>query len=69
MRHAIMLLAASLIAVPFASHAADARLQALFDSAWEADLRDNPISADYLGDHRYSADWPDLSPAAFKATR
>jgi len=69
MRHAIMLLTASLIAVPFASHAADARLQALFDSAWEADLRDSPTFADYLGDHRFSADWPDLSPAAFKAHR
>lgn len=67
MRHAITLLAASLIAAPLASQAADSRLQALFDSAWEADLRDNPIAADYLGDHRYSANWPDLSPAAFEA--
>ena len=67
MRHAITLLAASLIAAPLASPAADARLQTLFDSAWEADLRDNPIAADYLGDHRYSANWPDLSPAAFEA--
>ncbi len=67
MRHLITLLAASLIAVPPASLAADARLQALFDSAWEADLRDNPTGADYLGDHRFSAEWPDLSPAAFEA--
>ncbi|MBV6417720.1 MAG: hypothetical protein CMLOHMNK_02474 [Steroidobacteraceae bacterium] len=67
MRPLLALLAASLIAAPHASLAADARLQALFDSAWEADLRDSPTMADYLGDHRYAADWPDLSPAAFTA--
>lgn len=63
----LLLLAASLIAAPHASFAADARLQALFDATWEADLRDDPLAADYLGDHRYSADWPDLSPAAMDA--
>ena len=66
MRPLLALLAASLIAAPHASLAADARLQALFDSAWEADFA-TPIAADYLGDHRYAADWPDLSPAAFTA--
>ena len=67
MRPLLALLAASLIAAPHASLAADARLQALFDSAWEADLQDNPISADYLGDHRFADRWPDLTPAAFAA--
>jgi uncharacterized protein (DUF885 family) len=67
MRHFLVLLAASLIAVPGTSQAADARLQALFDAAWEADLRDNPTTADYYGDHRYSDQWPDLSTAAFEA--
>ena len=67
MRHLMLLLAAGLIAAPHASSAADARLQALFDSTWEADLRDDPLAADYLGDHRYSAQWPDLSPAATDA--
>ncbi|MGD9599685.1 MAG: DUF885 family protein [Steroidobacteraceae bacterium] len=67
MRPLLALLAASLIAAPHASLAADARLQALFDAAWEADLRDNPVGADYLGDHRFADRWPDLTPAAFTA--
>ncbi|HNR21424.1 MAG TPA: DUF885 domain-containing protein [Steroidobacteraceae bacterium] len=67
MRKLLWLLAASLIAAPGTSLATDARLQALFDAAWEADLRDNPTAADYLGDHRYSDQWPDLSAAALEA--
>jgi uncharacterized protein (DUF885 family) len=43
---------------------ATATLHRLFDSEWERSLREDPTSATYLGDHRYDALWPDMSPAA-----
>jgi len=43
---------------------ATATLHRLFDSEWERGLREDPTSATYLGDHRYDALWPDMSPAA-----
>jgi uncharacterized protein (DUF885 family) len=48
------------------AHAADAtqRLHALFDDAWERSLREDPIAASTLGDHRYDALWPDYSAEA-----
>jgi uncharacterized protein (DUF885 family) len=49
------------------SNEAVARLHALFDAAWETDMRNNPLLADYYGDHRYGSDWPDYSPAAIAA--
>jgi uncharacterized protein (DUF885 family) len=61
----IFLLAAA-AAAP-ASQAADdpgARLNALFQSEWERGMRENPLSATYVGDHRYDDRWPDLSPDA-----
>ncbi len=61
----IVLLAAA-AAAP-ASQAADdpgARLNALFQSEWERGMRENPLSATYVGDHRYDDRWPDLSPDA-----
>ena len=39
-------------------------LHQLFDESWERDVRENPLAATYLGDHRYDARLPDLSPAA-----
>lgn len=39
-------------------------LHALFEADWEAQLAANPLSASYIGDTRYNALWPDLSPAA-----
>jgi uncharacterized protein (DUF885 family) len=39
-------------------------LHQLFEAEWERSLREDPTSATYLGDHRYDARWPDLSPAA-----
>ena len=46
---------------------ADTRaLHALFDEAWEKDMRDDPLKATYLGDRRYERLWPDLSPAAIQ---
>jgi uncharacterized protein (DUF885 family) len=48
------------------TYAADAtqRLHALFDESWERSLREDPIAASRLGDHRYDARWPDYSAAA-----
>jgi uncharacterized protein (DUF885 family) len=39
-------------------------LHALFDVEWERGLRENPVGATYIGDHRFDDRWPDLSPAA-----
>jgi prolyl oligopeptidase len=43
----------------------DAELHALFDESWERSLREDPIAASTLGDHRYDALWPDYSDDAF----
>lgn len=51
-----------------ASRAGDdavAQLHALFDAAWEADLRDDPRAATQLGDKRFNAQWADHSLAAW----
>lgn len=69
MRHLLPWLAAALIAVAPSAHSADKRLDALFAAAWEADLKDDPTAADYLGDHRFSSQWRDMSPAAIDARR
>ncbi|HMC15401.1 MAG TPA: DUF885 family protein, partial [Albitalea sp.] len=45
------------------------RLHALFDAAWQRDLRDDPIAASYYGDTRFNDRWPDLSPAARERIR
>lgn len=39
-------------------------LHALFDSAWERDLAESPVSATAYGDPRYNDRWPDLSATA-----
>jgi uncharacterized protein (DUF885 family) len=44
--------------------AAVQRLHALFDAAWERDLREDPLSASAFGDARYNDRWPDLSAEA-----
>jgi uncharacterized protein (DUF885 family) len=43
---------------------ASARLKQVFDEGWERNLRENPLAATYLGDTRYDALWPDVSPDA-----
>ena len=43
-------------------------LNAFFDKAWEADLKASPLLASNLGDKRYNAQWPDLSPQAIAAS-
>ena len=64
-----------LLALPFAASAAEKEisstakdLHALFDAEWERGLRENPTGATYIGDHRFDALWPDLSPAALQAS-
>jgi uncharacterized protein (DUF885 family) len=42
-------------------------LHALFDAAWERDLRDDPLRATWQGDPRYNDRWPDVSIAALEA--
>jgi len=50
------------------AQAADAtavsRLHALFDSAWDRDMRESPVSATYYGDARFNDQWGDQSAAA-----
>ncbi len=43
------------------------QLHALFDKDWERQLREDPVSASYLGDRRYNDKWPDMSVAAITA--
>src|SRR6188474_555521 len=45
----------------FAAKAANAPLQKLFDTTWQEDLADDPVSATQLGDLRYNDRWPDMS--------
>jgi uncharacterized protein (DUF885 family) len=68
---AIAGLAAALIMLAGASAvAADATttLHALFDQEWERGLRENPLSATYLGDHRHDDRLPDASLEANRAS-
>ncbi len=39
------------------------RLHALFESAWQQELADNPMMATYTGDTRFNDRWTDLSAA------
>jgi len=66
-RHALFLLIAASsaqAATPAAPATPEARLHELFESEWERGLRENPLLATYLGDHRYDDRWPDASPGA-----
>jgi len=47
---------------------AGAPLQELFGREWQRDLAENPLTATYRGDTRYDDRWPDLTPAALKAS-
>ncbi|MDH5226868.1 MAG: DUF885 domain-containing protein, partial [Gammaproteobacteria bacterium] len=72
MRNALtaLLLALTMAGPAVAGEKASAakELHALFDAQWERGLRENPTSATYLGDHRFDALWPDMSPAALQAS-
>jgi uncharacterized protein (DUF885 family) len=45
---------------------ASQQLHALFDAEWENDLREDPLTASRLGDHRFDDRWPDDSPAGYE---
>jgi len=49
--------------------AAGKALHSLFDSDWERQLKESPVSASFLGDPRYNDRWADLSPAAIDASK
>jgi len=59
----LLLAAASAGAATPAAPPADAatRLHELFESEWERGLRENPLAASFVGDHRYDDRWPDRS--------
>lgn len=46
-----------------AAAAPTARLHALFDRAWDQDLRDDPLGATAFGDRRFNDRWPDIGRA------
>lgn len=46
---------------------ASGELRALFDAAWERDMRDDPLRASYYGDRRFDRAWTDLSTRAIEA--
>lgn len=41
-------------------------LHALFEEAWDHDMREDPLLATYLGDRRFERLWPDISAAAIQ---
>jgi uncharacterized protein (DUF885 family) len=61
-------LAAPAAAAPAKGNPAVARLHALFDQEWQRELREEPLVATAVGDHRYDDRWPDRSPAAREAS-
>jgi len=56
----------SLAAVAPLAAAQQPDLRALFDAAWDHDMREDPIHATYVGDRRFEREWPDSSEAAFR---
>jgi uncharacterized protein (DUF885 family) len=56
--------APSAAAPPDARAAAAESLRAMFAAEWDVTLREDPVYASRLGDHRFDDRWPDASPAA-----
>jgi uncharacterized protein (DUF885 family) len=50
-----------------AKAAGNSALLKLFDTVWQEDLQDDPISATSIGDHRYDDKLPDMSQLAIDA--
>ena len=44
------------------------RLHALYESAWQRDMADDPLAATYYGDQRFNHRWPDIAPATRERT-
>ncbi len=49
---------------PPAENAATVALHKLFTTAWQRELRENPLEASSVGVHEYDGDWPDVSQSA-----
>ncbi len=65
----IRVLLGLVLILPALSRADDASvrdLHALFDSAWQRYLEEDPLTATYIGDRRYNDRLPDLSAAAIE---
>jgi uncharacterized protein (DUF885 family) len=41
-------------------------LRAFFAAEWDNDMREDPVTASFFGDHRFDDRWPDASPAAYE---
>ena len=56
------------LGLPGAARAQDAgtRLHALFEEAWQFELRENPLRASAVGDRRYDDRLPSVAPADFE---
>ena len=72
-RH-LRILALGLLSLAAAAHAApgagaSAALRALFDVDYQRQLREEPLTASYVGDDRYNDRLPDLRPAALAASQ
>lgn len=61
-----ILLGFSFVPLLKAEPAATAQLHGLFDEDWELRLKENPVSASYMGDRRWNDQWPDVSPEAME---
>jgi uncharacterized protein (DUF885 family) len=53
----------------FAAKSANGPLVKLFDTTWEEDLADDPLTATQIGDPRYNDRWPDMSVEASTAAK
>ena len=64
-RQTLLLLQAPLgflaVDTALAAKAANGPLLKLFETTWQEDLADDPVSATQLGDARYNDKWPDMS--------
>jgi uncharacterized protein (DUF885 family) len=64
---ALLLAGVSIVEAAPRAATATQKMHALFDSAWQEDLRADPTRASYLGDNRYNERWTDMSLAGHAA--
>jgi uncharacterized protein (DUF885 family) len=65
----LMLLALPAVATPAAAEDPVAALQTLLEREWDRSMAEDPLRATDVGDPRFNARWPDLSPAAREASQ